>query len=222
MPLKGDGAFASVSALLQTMHTKFRAKEKIQFNRQAELVAQAELSRPREPIRDAVQELDWLKTKLDRVQRRLHPHFRQKADMVTELEAKIILAQRRIARLEERRRQRPELKRLEKDLGPSMPKFRTMELENGSCTGKVRHTSHHEARDESKRILDRSGEDVRPYHCQFCGFFHVGHPPNSMRREALAKMMERSDGYQLGYTDEPISVLIEGRSVFRKIPREDD
>jgi hypothetical protein len=203
------------------MHTKYRAKEKIQFNRRAELVAQAELSRPPEPIRDAVQELDRLKAKLDRVQRRLHTHFRQKADIVTELEAKIILAQRRIARFEERRRQRPEHKRLEEDLGPSIPNFGTMELENGSCTGKVRHTSHREARDESKRIMDCSGEDVRPYHCRFCGFFHVGHPPSSMRRKMLAQLIERSDSYQLGYVDEPISVLIEGRSVFRNSPRED-
>ncbi|MDY7027968.1 MAG: hypothetical protein SVR04_06700 [Spirochaetota bacterium] len=54
-----------------------------------------------------------------------------------------------------------------------------------SCEGKVRHESL-EAAKIACREMRRQGEIVRPYHCRFCGGYHVGH--YNRRKVAEARM----------------------------------
>lgn len=43
-----------------------------------------------------------------------------------------------------------------------------------SCEGKVQHETR-EAADQAARVLRQRGDVVRPYHCWYCGCWHVGH-----------------------------------------------
>jgi hypothetical protein len=81
--------------------------------------------------------------------------------------------------------------RLSRPLAPL--NMEEMRLANGSCTRKFRHVSYREARDEAVRMLLDKGEEVHPYHCLFCGFFHTGHAPTRDRLkqlEAIADTLE--------------------------------
>jgi hypothetical protein len=48
-------------------------------------------------------------------------------------------------------------------------------FEQRSCRGKVRLSSRVEARSAARDLVRRSGGSIQPYHCGFCGGWHVGH-----------------------------------------------
>lgn len=60
-----------------------------------------------------------------------------------------------------------------------------------SCTTKVRYESQRHAFTELKRMLSRSRRHAdlssahRPYHCPFCGAWHIGKRSRLRRREAV-------------------------------------
>lgn len=50
-----------------------------------------------------------------------------------------------------------------------------------SCRDKVRLDSRAEARLAAHGIERREGDRLQPYHCRFCGHWHVGHPTRRRR-----------------------------------------
>lgn len=54
-------------------------------------------------------------------------------------------------------------------------------LRRRSCEGKVRHVSQKAALVQVG-IIARHGGRVVPYHCPFCGGWHVGHPNARIKR----------------------------------------
>jgi hypothetical protein len=45
-----------------------------------------------------------------------------------------------------------------------------------SCLSKVRHYTRQAAQEKANRLIANQGEtNIEPYHCQFCGGWHVGH-----------------------------------------------
>lgn len=52
-----------------------------------------------------------------------------------------------------------------------------------ACSGKLRHASQ-EAAVMAVKALRKKGVDgtLHTYRCQFCGGYHVGHPPGKMLR----------------------------------------
>jgi hypothetical protein len=50
------------------------------------------------------------------------------------------------------------------------------------CSRKVSYCSAADARRAASRAYWATREILRAYHCQFCGHFHVGHPPTNEKR----------------------------------------
>ena len=57
-----------------------------------------------------------------------------------------------------------------------------------ACTGKVRHASQGAAVYAARMLRQKNLEMgvLHAYRCQFCGGFHIGHPPGRLLR-ALAE-----------------------------------
>lgn len=56
-----------------------------------------------------------------------------------------------------------------------------------SCLRKTVFPKRKEALVEAGRLRRVTGENIRAYHCRYCGDFHVGHPKGeSMRQHKLA------------------------------------
>lgn len=54
-------------------------------------------------------------------------------------------------------------------------------LRESSCDGKHRHATMAKARAHARLFRKRSGDNLRPYHCCFCGGFHLGHSRGAKR-----------------------------------------
>ena len=48
-------------------------------------------------------------------------------------------------------------------------------LRRKSCEGKIRHADKGGAVQQINSLWRLSHEHMRPYHCRFCGGWHVGH-----------------------------------------------
>ena len=48
-------------------------------------------------------------------------------------------------------------------------------FEQRSCRCKVTFESRWEARAAARNMVQRAGGTIRPYHCEFCQGWHVGH-----------------------------------------------
>lgn len=63
------------------------------------------------------------------------------------------------------------------------------------CEGKVRHTSLGAAWKHAEslrtRNLKREYLSTRPYKCEFCGGFHIGHRMKRMRQAEVRRKYER-------------------------------
>lgn len=51
------------------------------------------------------------------------------------------------------------------------------------CVKKIPYRTEGRARKVARRASKRTGEDIRHYRCDFCPFYHLGHP-RKPRREA--------------------------------------
>lgn len=60
-----------------------------------------------------------------------------------------------------------------------------------SCDGKMRLGSRREARRARARTKHQGALTIYP--CQFCGFFHLGHMPASVRNGSLDKKQWRDE-----------------------------
>jgi hypothetical protein len=60
-----------------------------------------------------------------------------------------------------------------------------------SCDGKVRHASYHDATIAARNAKGDYRAYLVPYHCAYCRQFHIGHPPEFVRRAIQAKQIER-------------------------------
>ena len=49
-------------------------------------------------------------------------------------------------------------------------------FEQRSCLQKVAYVSRGEARNAAHAVEGCHGGRLKPYHCRFCGGWHVGHP----------------------------------------------
>jgi hypothetical protein len=55
-------------------------------------------------------------------------------------------------------------------------------FEQRSCRCKVRFEGRWSARAAAGELVRRQGGTIGPYHCRFCGGWHVGHPMARRRR----------------------------------------
>lgn len=51
-----------------------------------------------------------------------------------------------------------------------------------ACTGKKRHSTFKEAQEAAGMLVRVTHERISPYKCQFCGHYHAGHTPASIRK----------------------------------------
>lgn len=56
-----------------------------------------------------------------------------------------------------------------------------------SCEGKVRYPDMETASRYAKEACKRAHNWIVPYHCQFCGSFHIGHATASAKRSIKAR-----------------------------------
>lgn len=57
-----------------------------------------------------------------------------------------------------------------------------------ACDGKKKHASLGAAIGFNKRF---KGGGMNAYHCRFCGCYHVGHTPRSIRKAMRRKLLEK-------------------------------
>jgi hypothetical protein len=56
------------------------------------------------------------------------------------------------------------------------------QLRRKSCLGKKKYTSSQQAKDAAFLTGRKHNEKLVAYHCNYCGSWHIGHPPVSVQR----------------------------------------
>jgi hypothetical protein len=65
--------------------------------------------------------------------------------------------------------------------------FGDRQVERSACKRKVRHASEGKAKAHKRHLEETSDEVLYTYACAFCHGYHVGHPMNKMKQQALER-----------------------------------
>ena len=60
-------------------------------------------------------------------------------------------------------------------------------LRRKQCDGKIKYPDALTAHRSAGVASDRSSGWISSYKCEFCGFYHIGHPPKKIKRLLVAK-----------------------------------
>lgn len=61
-------------------------------------------------------------------------------------------------------------------------------LRRKQCGDKVKFATSKEAENAAKFRSKDSKAWIASYKCQFCGFYHIGHPPKNVRMSIMARL----------------------------------
>ena len=56
-----------------------------------------------------------------------------------------------------------------------------------ACDGKKQYADIHGATVAAGKASDRAETWIHPYKCEFCGCWHIGHPPKRIRQAIQAR-----------------------------------
>lgn len=68
-------------------------------------------------------------------------------------------------------------------------------LRKKSCDGKKKFTDQESAGRAAAYRTRLHGRWITPYRCKFCGGYHIGHPPRSVRQSLKAKRENQRRGF---------------------------
>jgi hypothetical protein len=74
-------------------------------------------------------------------------------------------------------------------------------LRRKSCTGKIRYESFNDANKHAVSMHYKTGQWFAAYHCKFCGGWHIGHPPYSVRQSIIDQKKNRRKEFDYDETN---------------------